>query len=1115
MRHLPSSARLSLFAALLCVTFALLASGCRPRPADPSGFRSDDFNTCAVDTARWRLEDPRGDSHVRTVGAGSGNARLELEVAPGATHDPWVSNTAPRLLQTIENVDLSLEARFESAVTQGQMQGLVVEESPQRFIRFDTYHDGVTQRLFGAIVWDGVAGTVVNQPIAAAFPLHLRIVRTGNQWTLSHGPDGVTWTQLANFPRAMTATAAGIVAGNFGPSGAAPAHTAVVDYMFSTSWPVAPEDGAAVPATVSLHTVITGPGTVEVDPPGSSFACGTEVTLTAHPDPANELVAWDGALKDNPDNPAQLVLLGNTVVSALFGPDLTPPEIHDVSVATGPTGAVLRWRTDEASSGVVAYGPTPSYELGTVESEGPSFTHEVTLSGLAPLTPYHARIQAIDGGLNAAFSADIPFVTTAGNGSSASGLRSDDFNTCVLDSTVWTAVDPLADASFEIVGAGAGDSALHISVPAGTEHEPGAVNLTARVLQDVADTDFDVAVRFTSDVTERYQEQGLVVEGSAGDYLRADFYSDGIARFLFVAAFTTSGSTTYANLAIPAGGEGLYLRLARAGDQWTPSWSVDGISWIEAASFVRPLSATRVGIFAGNESSGGPAPAHTAIADWFSVLESPAIPEDLLGTIETATLSIATNGPGSVERDPDQSVFGCGESVLLTAIPQPGFAFSGWSGDLSGADNPETVSMTSDRSVTATFVVDTVPPVILDAEVFRTPTGAIAVWETNEPATSLVRYGLTAAYGQQTPLDPTLTKNHLVTIEGLDPGLDYHFQIESRDGAGLVTTSGDLVGPAPVGPTLVIFQGANQSAGANGRPQPMWNLLGNASDADGVQSVTVSVNGGPAQPLSLGPDTFRLDAPGDFNAEIPYSSLNVGSNQILVRATDTLGNPSVAVVTVDLAAPAPPAPDLFIDWSAVSDVQSVASVIDGDWQLEDGALRVADLGYDRLVGIGDLSWTEYEAEIELTFHDYEGVFTSPSNGPALGVIARWPGHTPDGFQPTRRWWPFGAYAAHRWQQSGSGAISESTRMWGDSGLVLASTTGLNLVPGEDYVMKIRVEEVGGNSVYRFKLWPASAPEPATWLLEGAEAGDVASGSLLLVAHHVDVSWRSVLISPLP
>jgi hypothetical protein len=42
--------------------------------------------------------------------------------------------------------------------------------------------------------------------------------------------------------------------------------------------------------------------------------------------------------------------------------------------------------------------------------------------------------------------------------------------------------------------------------------------------------------------------------------------------------------------------------------------------------------------------------------------------------------------------------------VELTAIPQPGYLFAGWSGHLGGVVNPETLTVDSDKDVTATFV---------------------------------------------------------------------------------------------------------------------------------------------------------------------------------------------------------------------------------------------------------------------------------------------------------------------------------------------------------------------------------------------------------------------------
>ena len=68
------------------------------------------------------------------------------------------------------------------------------------------------------------------------------------------------------------------------------------------------------------------------------------------------------------------------------------------------------------------------------------------------------------------------------------------------------------------------------------------------------------------------------------------------------------------------------------------------------------------------------------------------------------TLSVATSGSGSVQLSPTGGSYAPGTVVTLTALPAPGSGFAGWSGDLSGTANPTTLTMSADRSVTASFV---------------------------------------------------------------------------------------------------------------------------------------------------------------------------------------------------------------------------------------------------------------------------------------------------------------------------------------------------------------------------------------------------------------------------
>ncbi len=80
--------------------------------------------------------------------------------------------------------------------------------------------------------------------------------------------------------------------------------------------------------------------------------------------------------------------------------------------------------------------------------------------------------------------------------------------------------------------------------------------------------------------------------------------------------------------------------------------------------------------------------------------------QDFVSTpITEAVLTILTNH-GTVTRNPDLSPYPIGTVVTLTATPDTGYAFAGWSGDIppgQGGANPLVVTMNQDRTITATF----------------------------------------------------------------------------------------------------------------------------------------------------------------------------------------------------------------------------------------------------------------------------------------------------------------------------------------------------------------------------------------------------------------------------
>ena len=65
------------------------------------------------------------------------------------------------------------------------------------------------------------------------------------------------------------------------------------------------------------------------------------------------------------------------------------------------------------------------------------------------------------------------------------------------------------------------------------------------------------------------------------------------------------------------------------------------------------------------------------------------------------SLTVNTVGQGSVT--PNGGTYEAGTPVTLTATPAPGWQFDGWSGDASGSDNPLTITMDGNKTITATF----------------------------------------------------------------------------------------------------------------------------------------------------------------------------------------------------------------------------------------------------------------------------------------------------------------------------------------------------------------------------------------------------------------------------
>jgi uncharacterized repeat protein (TIGR02543 family) len=364
-------------------------------------------------------------------------------------------------------------------------------------------------------------------------------------------------------------------------------------------------------------------------------------------------------------------------------------------------------------------------------------------------------------------------------------------------------------------------------------------------------------------------------------------------------------------------------------------------------------------------------------------------------TLDEYTLTVNVVGNGTVTKNPDQPTYHDNDVVQLTATPDAGWTFDGWSGDVTGTDNPTTVTMDGDKTVTANF--ELIPQHTLTMAV--SPLGG----GTTTPSVGTHDY----AEGTVVPITATAAAGYQF--------VNWTGDVTGTDNPTTVTMDGDKTVTANFQTSSVIdvWYGSDQPFGQIGSNAQTWvNVLGNVSDPDGVASLVYSLNGGPVSTLSIGPDGRRLESAGDFNIDIAYTDLVNGPNQVLITATDGLGTQSTEMVTVTYSSgnvwPLP----YSIDWSSAPSIQDVAQVVDGLWTLEADSVRILEPGYDRLIAIGDVSWTDYEVMVPVTIHNMWG------DGGA-GILLRWNGNTDypiSGWQPKTGWNPLGAIGWFRYNR---------------------------------------------------------------------------------------------------
>lgn len=226
----------------------------------PSTLVSDDFNRFGLNQALWTSVNPLGDGVVASSGTNTPNASINITVPAGVIHDIWSTGIqTPRIMQATNNADFEIEAKFFSGMSQRfQLQGVVVQQDSNDFLRLELNSDGSSTRMLAASIENGLANLRANVMVAPnnTTPMFLRVKREGDLWTLTYSLDGQTWLPGTSFIHPLVVSSMGLFAGNLGVP--VPSHTATIDYFFNTASPIAAEDSGlasdiTAPAITSVH----------------------------------------------------------------------------------------------------------------------------------------------------------------------------------------------------------------------------------------------------------------------------------------------------------------------------------------------------------------------------------------------------------------------------------------------------------------------------------------------------------------------------------------------------------------------------------------------------------------------------------------------------------------------------------------------------------------------------------------------------------------------------------------------------------------------------------------------------------------------------------------------
>ena len=553
-------------------------------------------------------------------------------------------------------------------------------------------------------------------------------------------------------------------------------------------------------------------------------------------------------------------------VNFTFATTATPAPVITAVAASGinSTSATITWTTDQTASTLVNYGTTTAYGSQSTLNSTLVTAHTVTLTGLTASTTYNYAVTSSNGGGTSATSANFTFATTAApapviTAVAASGISlttatitwtTDQTASTLVNYGTTTAYGSQSTLNSTLVTAhsvtltgltagttynyavtsanGAGTSATSVNFTFATTAAPAPI-ITAVTASGISAT--SATITWTTDQTATT----LVNYGTTTAYGSQSTLNSTLVTAHTVTLAGLTAGTTY-NYAVTS---------ANGGGASTTSTNFTFATTAAPAPIITVVTASGI-----NSTSA----TITWTTDQISSTQAKYGITTAYGTLSTLNSTLVTS-----------------HSVTLTGLT----AGTSYNYAALSANSAGTLATSANFTFTTAAAVAG-PNLSGLASWGASGTGVIIAWSTDQQSDTAVEYGTTTALGQTSPVDPTLTVSHGVTLTGLTGNTTYYYRGRSTNSGGgigytAISSFKTLDNTAPVISNVVATPGSGNKAVVS------WSVS---------KPATTQVEYG----FNL---TYGWWSPATTGTSTPLGWVNSGTIHYRIHSMDSLGNQTV------------------------------------------------------------------------------------------------------------------------------------------------------------------------------------------------------------------------------